>query len=323
MVSRRSSREILHARFHDLPRFLMKGDVLVINTSRTRNAALPATRADGTKLELHLSTQLADVEWTVEVRALDPNGKSRHFDGVHEGEAVALPGGNSARLLGPYVSDCEAEAAPSTTLRRAQINLLLPIDEYLTKYGHPIRYNYLERDWPLPYFQTVYATESGSAEMPSAGRPFTPEVLGKLRAAGVVIAPLILHTGISNAETGEPPYKEFFRVGDASSRMVNEARAEGRSIVAVGTTAVRALEAVADTNGQTHPAEGWTCLVITPEYRLRAVDAMLTGFHEPEASHLSILEALAGVERVESAYKVALAERYLWHEFGDVHLILP
>jgi len=197
------------------------------------------------------------------------------------------------------------------------------VDEYLARHGFPIRYNYVKERWPLSFYQTVYATESGSAEMPSAGRPFTSKLLRRLETKGIRIAPLILHTGVSNLETHEPPYREYYRVNAETAQLVNEARAAGRRIVAVGTTAIRALESVTNGDGRTHAGEGWTCLVVTPQRGLRAVNALLTGMHEPAASHLAMLEALAGRAHIKVAYEEALRKNYLWHEFGDLHLILP
>jgi S-adenosylmethionine:tRNA ribosyltransferase-isomerase len=159
--------------------------------------------------------------------------------------------------------------------------------------------------------------------MPSAGRAFTPELITRLVARGVQIAPLLLHTGVASLEDHEPPYEEFYRVPLETARLVNGARAAGRQVIAVGTTVVRALETVTDAEGVTHPGEGWTRLVVTPERGLRAVNGLLTGFHEPRATHLAMLEALAGRRHLEIAYAEALRERYLWHEFGDLHLILP
>jgi S-adenosylmethionine:tRNA ribosyltransferase-isomerase len=323
MVSHYASGQLQHARFHDLPDFLTEGDVIVINTSGTRNAALWATRADGTELELHLSTRLDDGLWTLEPRSIHADGKSRHFEGVIPGEMLKLPGGASAVLKQPYVSDCQPDARPSHTLWAASVNLPAPADEYLRRWGFPIRYNYVKDKWPSSYYQTVYATEMGSAEMPSAGRPFTPELMQRLSSRGLQILPLILHTGVSNVETHEPPYKEAYRVPPETARGVTQARAEGRRVVAVGTTVVRALESVADVQGNVHAGEGWTCLFVTPRRGLRAVTALLTGFHEPEATHLAILEAIAGLSHVKSAYQQALQNGYLWHEFGDLHLLLP
>ena len=323
MVSNYSTDQIRHARFYDLDEYLSEGDVLVINTSRTRNSALAASRADGTALELHLSTHFDEDLWTVEVRSIDDAGKTKHLEDAREGEILTLPVMAKAILQEPYVSDCTDDSKPSETLWLAKLKFPYDVDDYLARYGFPIRYNYVKKRWPLSFYQTVYATESGSAEMPSAGRPFTSGLLKRLSSKGIKIAPLVLHTGVSNLETHEPPYKEFYRVTSETARMVNEARASGQRIIAVGTTAIRALETVTNADGMTHAGEGWTCLVITPQRGLRAVNALLTGMHEPEASHLAILETLAGLSHIKIAYDEALRNGYLWHEFGDLHLIMP
>jgi S-adenosylmethionine:tRNA ribosyltransferase-isomerase len=202
------------------------------------------------------------------------------------------------------------------------LRLPYPVDEYLARYGFPIRYNYIKQSWPIAYYQTVYATEVGSAEMPSAGRPFTPELITRLAARGVLVVPLLLHTGVASLEKNELPYEEFYRVPAETAQVVNEARASGKRVVAVGTTVVRALETVTDMEGTTWSGEGWTDLVITPSRGIRAINALLTGLHEPRATHLAMLQALTGREHLQIAYAEALRERYLWHEFGDSHLIL-
>ena len=166
-------------------------------------------------------------------------------------------------------------------------------------------------------------TEPGSAEMPSAGRPFTPEVITRLVAKGVGVTPIVLHTGVASLEADELPYPEHARVAPSTAARVNATHAAGGRVVAVGTTVVRALESAVDDGGTVHPFDGWTDLVITPERGVRAVDGLLTGWHEPEASHLLMLEAVAGRELLERSYAASLAEGYQWHEFGDVHLILP
>jgi len=323
MVSNYATDQVRHNRFYNLDKYLDEGDVLVINTSRTRNSALMASRADGTVVELHLSTHFDDDLWTVELRAIDELGKTKHLEDAREGETLSLPGAVTAILQGPYTSDCIENSKPSETLWLAKITFPYDVDDYLARYGFPIRYNYVKEKWPLSFYQTVFATEIGSAEMPSAGRPFTSKLLKRLETKGVQIAPLILHTGVSNLENHEPPYKEFYRVTSETARIVNEARASGHRIVAVGTTAIRALETVTNGAGKTHAGEGWTCLVITPQRGLRAVNALLTGMHEPNASHLAILEALAGQAHIKIAYEQALRKGYLWHEFGDLHLIIP
>jgi S-adenosylmethionine:tRNA ribosyltransferase-isomerase len=205
----------------------------------------------------------------------------------------------------------------------ATLDLPEPLDQYLDAHGSPIRYSYVKERWPLSYYQTVFATERGSAEMPSAGRPFTPALITALAARGVGIAPLLLHTGVASLEEHEPPYEEFYRVSLETAQAVNHAHATGRRVIAVGTTVVRALETVADVTGAAHPGQGWTGLVITPQRGLHVVDGLLTGLHEPRSSHLAMLEALAGRRHLALTYAEALREGYLWHEFGDVHLILP
>jgi S-adenosylmethionine:tRNA ribosyltransferase-isomerase len=159
--------------------------------------------------------------------------------------------------------------------------------------------------------------------MPSAGRAFTPELITSLVARGVAVAPLLLHTGVSSLEADEEPYEEQYRVPITTARAVTATRAAGGRVIAVGTTVVRALETVVDEDGSVHPGEGWTDIVVTPERGVRAVDGLLTGLHEPRASHLQMLEAVGGRRQLRRAYAAALRERYLWHEFGDLHLMLP
>jgi S-adenosylmethionine:tRNA ribosyltransferase-isomerase len=326
MVSYRGDDRVVHARFRDLPGFLDAGDVLVINTSGTMKAALPARRQDGTRLELRLSTRLPAGLWVAEVRK-GAGGATEPFRRARAGETLRLPEGATATLHTPYAPESAPKSVPANgagpRLWVSTLDLPYPVGEYLERHGAPIRYRYVRRGWPISYYQTVYATEAGSAEMPSAGRAFTPKLITSLVAKGVQVAPLILHTGVASLEDDEPPYEEFYRVPSQTARLVNAARAAGGRIIAVGTTVVRALETVTDAGGTTHPGEGWTGLFITPERGVRSVDAMLTGLHEPRSTHLAMLEALAGREHLEITYPEALREEYLWHEFGDLHLILP
>ena len=239
-------------------------------------------------------------------------------------ETLALPGGATATLHTPYLPDHRATSTGRPVrLWIATLSLPDSLQAYLEAYGFPIRYSYVKQGWPGAYYQTVYATEKGSAEMPSAGRAFTHELLTRLIARGVQIVPLILHTGVASLEEHEPPYEEFYRVPLETARATNVARSAGKRIIAVGTTVVRALETVTDAEGTTHPGEGWTREIITPERGVRAVNGLLTGLHEPRATHLAMLEAIAGIQHLQRTYAVALQERYLWHEFGDLHLILP
>jgi S-adenosylmethionine:tRNA ribosyltransferase-isomerase len=323
MVSYHRDDRIIHARFRDITQFLQPGDVLAINTSGTLNAALEAAREDGTRLELHLSTHLPADLWIIEVRL--PSGTAtKPFPNAQAGETLRLPAGATATLHTPYLHDrlAAAEGGP-VRLWIATLRLPRPLHDYLIEHGFPIRYSYVKQGWPLAYYQTVYATEMGSAEMPSAGRAFTTELITQLVARGVQVVPLLLHTGVASVEDHEPPYEEYYRVPLETARAVNAARAAGRCVIAVGTTVVRALETVTDVEGVTHPGEGWTRTIITPERGVRAIDGLLSGLHEPRATHLAMLEAIAGRDHLKLAYAEALRERYLWHEFGDLHVILP
>ena len=315
MISHGGEDRVVHARFRDLSDLLEAGDLLVINTSGTMNAALEAEREDGTALELHLSTRLPADLWTVELR-LPVETATEPFRHATPGETIHLPDGGTATLHRPY-----RDGSPRLWI--STLSLPEPFGEYLDRHGFPIRYGHVEEGWPASFYQTVYATEIGSAEMPSAGRAFTPELITRLVARGVGVAPLILHTGVSSLEDHEPPYEEFYRVPPETARLVNATRAYGGRVVAVGTTVVRALETVTDSDGITHPGEGWTGLIVTPRRGIRSVDGLLTGFHEPRSSHLAMLEALVDREHLALAYEEALREEYLWHEFGDLHLILP
>jgi S-adenosylmethionine:tRNA ribosyltransferase-isomerase len=305
---------IEHARARDLPDHLRAGDVLVVNTSATLPAALPARRAGGAELMLHLSTPAAaasdTARWVVELRR-----DGERFTGGHPGEQLALPGGASATLLARHLTGRRLWLAAIDTH-----GATLP--EYLARHGAPIRYAHTRGAWPLADYQTIFALHPGSAEMPSAGRPFTPELVTALVARGVVIAPLTLHTGVSSLEAGESPYPERFDVPATTARLINAARAGGGRVIAVGTTVVRALETVALPFGHVEADAGWTRHVVTPACGVRVVDGLLTGWHEPDASHLQLLEAIAGHALVEDSYGAALDAGYRWHEFGDVHLIL-
>jgi S-adenosylmethionine:tRNA ribosyltransferase-isomerase len=205
----------------------------------------------------------------------------------------------------------------------ATIETHQPLSQYLDRYGFPIRYKYVRQEWPLSYYQTVFAGERGSSEMPSAGRPFTQGLVDQLKAKGVQIQPILLHTGVSSLESYEPPYEEYFRVPPETARAVNQVRLQGGRVIAVGTTVVRALETAAGEDGQVRCGEGYTSLVITPECGVKVVNGLLTGLHEPRSSHLMMLEAIAGSRHVRRTYEAALQGGYLWHEFGDLHLILP
>jgi S-adenosylmethionine:tRNA ribosyltransferase-isomerase len=320
LVAHKGTGELEHAHAAELATHLEAGDILVVNTSPTLPAAVPSH--DGSVV-VHLSTDLGQGRWVVEVR--EPCGAGTRPHAVDHGLVIRLAGGGLARLRRPH---SPATAAGAARLWEADVVTPVPLSAFLAGEGRPIRYGCTDTSWPLADYQTVFAARPpldpglGSAEMPSAGRPFTPELVTSLIAAGVVFAPITLHTGVSSLEAHEPPYAERYRVPATTARLVNQAHADGHRVIAVGTTATRALETDA-ADGLAHEGGGWTELVITPERGLEVVDGIISGWHEPEASHLLLMEAVAGRPLLEASYQAALAERYRWHEFGDIHLVLP
>lgn len=313
LVASRGAGTVVDSHFSALVHFLQEGDLVVINTSGTLAAEIDGVDARGRQTQVHLSTQLPGGLWTVELRR---DGEA--WLGAAPGAVITLAGGGRLVVLHPYSHHRDGVRLWIATLETPR-----SLTHYLAAHGRPIAYRYLDGHWPVSSYQNVYVTEAGSAEMPSAGRPFTPELITRLVAGGVGIAPVVLHTGVASLEAGETPYPERFRVSPVTANRVNDAHRDGGRVIAVGTTVVRALETVVDRRGQVHPGTGWTETLVTPDHPARAVDGLLTGWHEPEASHLAMLEAVAGRELLERSYRHAVAEGYLWHEFGDVHLVLP
>jgi S-adenosylmethionine:tRNA ribosyltransferase-isomerase len=303
--------EPVHARFHDLRAFLAPGDLLVVNDSATVPAAIDARADDGRTLVVHVSTELPGHIWMVEPRTAVSGGATEPFNG-DLGGVLGLADGTPLLLLA---------RAPGS--RRLWLASAEDLPGALARVGRPIRYRYVHEDHPLSAYQTVFAKVPGSAEMPSAARPFTPSLVTGLAARGIGIAAITLHTGVSSLENHELPYPERFDVPSSTAARVNATRRSGGLVVAVGTTVVRALESAVDSDGEVHAATGWTDLVVTPDHPVRAVDGMVTGWHEPEGTHLLMLEAVADRDVLVAAYRSAWANGYRWHEFGDSHLLLP
>jgi len=316
MVARRTGLAVVHRGFTGLGEALEPGDVLVVNTSAVIPAALDAEGPRGEILRLHLSTEQPGGFWVAEPRLPAGPGTERYRD--RPPSRLVLAGGGRAELLAPYPAGTQARR-----LWLVRLDLPRATLDYLAAHGQAIRYAHADAAWPVEAYQSVFSRVPGSAEMPSAARPFTDALVTELVTRGVVIAPLTLHTGVSSQEAGEPPYAERYSVPAATAALVNGARRDGRRVIAVGTTVVRALETTADPAGRSHPGRGWTELVVTPERGVRVVDGLLTGWHEPESSHLAMLEAIGGRELVDRSYAAAVASGYRWHEFGDSHLILP
>jgi len=313
-----AGRTVRHSSFRDIGSFLQPGDLMVVNTSATRASAVDGLRADGRPVTVHFSHRVPDVdEWVVELRT--PQGAARVHD-ARPGELLLLPRGVTATLQAAHP---DPSRGVGSRLWLAHIPVEGGVPGWLERVGRPISYGHLRTRPPLSAYQTVFAREPGSAEMPSAGRPFSPRVLADLTRLGVAVAELTLHTGVSSIEAGEPAPAEWYRVPPDTAQQVNTTHAGGRRVIAVGTTVTRALESAADPRGRLAPAAGWTELVLGPGRAPRVVDGLITGWHEPTASHLLLLEALAGPELVGRAYAAALAGRYRWHEFGDSCLLLP
>ncbi|HSS91462.1 MAG TPA: S-adenosylmethionine:tRNA ribosyltransferase-isomerase [Streptosporangiaceae bacterium] len=341
---------MVHARFGDLPRFLSAGDLLVINTSATIAAAVDGRRGDGRPVVVHFSSPLdegtpwagsldgrspgegtrdqgtpsggparegapGETQWLVELR--EDAAATGPVTDAAPGESITLPAGGSLTLLRRYPGPAAIRMWAASVAAGGDVGA------FLARRGQPIRYSYVPDPWPLPAYQTVFARTPGSAEMPSAGRPFTAGLVTDLAAAGVVIAPITLHAGVASLEAGEPPLPERFAVPEPTAQLVNLTRAEGRRVVAVGTTCTRALESAADAGGTVHARHGWTDLVLGAGHPARIVSGLVTGWHDPEASHLALLEAVAGQQLVHAAYLEAERAGYLWHEFGDSCLLLP
>ncbi|MFG3226178.1 S-adenosylmethionine:tRNA ribosyltransferase-isomerase [Kitasatospora sp. NPDC048194] len=319
LVGRKASGTVEHRRFTELPEVLRPGDLLVVNNSATLPAALPGRLPDGTPVALHLSSAQPDRRGThlVELRRAVPGRAAAYYppeeSPARPGLRIGLPDGAAAELTGSFTA----------RLWYAELSLPVPLLRYLERHGRAIRYGYTDRDWPIEAYQTVFASVPGSSEMPSAARPFSPEVVARLAGRGVLVAPVTLHTGVASPEVHEAPYAERFLVPAATARLARHVRDGGGRVIAVGTTVVRALESAAGPDGTLQEADGWTELVITPERGVRAVDGLLTGWHEPRASHLLMLAAVAGRPLLADCYRAAVRNRYLWHEFGDVNLLLP
>jgi S-adenosylmethionine:tRNA ribosyltransferase-isomerase len=312
MVADRGAGTIVHAVFAELPDLLCAGDLAVINVSATLPAAVPARRSDGSRVRVHFATRAPglDDRWrAVELRSPDGSQPVRG----RVGETISLPHGRLT-LAAPYAS--------GRRLLLGCFDGLGTLEDLLEHHGEPIRYGYVKHPWPLAAYQNAYATTPGSAEMPSAGRPLTHRVISGLVARGVAVAPITLHTGVSSPESHEPPFPEQYDVPAATARAVNMTRRAGGRVIAVGTTVVRALETCARPGGSVVAGAGWARMVISPERGVRVVDGLITGWHEPEASHLQMLAAIAGQSLLERSYHVALEQGYLWHEFGDSHLVL-
>lgn len=316
-----------HARFRDLVEHLHPGDLVVVNASRTEPRQVDAHLGLGRRgrpVVLHVATDLRDGTWVVELRTA-PHAERAVLD-ARAGQVVPLEGfgAGAMTLLAPHAVAAASPTGRGNRLWRAAYDGPSTLRAVLEERGRPIAYGYLDRRYPLEDYQTVFGTTPGSAEMPSAARPFTPELVTRLVASGVAVAPVLLHTGVSSQEAGEPPQPEWFEVGAATAQLVNVTRARGGRVVAVGTTVTRALESAA-VSGRSlvQPSRGWTERLVTRDDPPRVVDGLVSGWHDPQASHILLVEAISGPALAQLAYDGAVREHYRWHEFGDTALFLP
>jgi S-adenosylmethionine:tRNA ribosyltransferase-isomerase len=312
---------VVHARFRDLPTFLTPGDLVVVNNSATLAAECDAVLRGRGPVVVHAATRLDDGTWVLELRE-SPDAARALLDAA-VGDEVELLGACTLTLLEPYPREASSPTGHGNRLWRAAVSGRVPLERHLVRHGRPIAYGYLDHAYPLPDYQTVFATRPGSAEMPSAARPFTTDLVTALIARGVGVAAVTLHTGVSSQEAGEAPQPEWFEVSPVVARLVNATLAEGGRVVAVGTTVTRALESAAGPDGLVARASGWTTRVVSRDDPPRVVTGLVTGWHDPQASHLLLVESVAGPHLTQRAYAAAEASGYLWHEFGDSALLLP
>lgn len=317
MVIDRATYRVEHTRFDSLGEFLRPSDLLVFNTSRTLPAVLDGCDLKGGPcMEIRLAHRLPDDSWLALLLCQQGNPFAC---GLRSGMQIDFGQG----LMGTvYDRDQNIPRLWKMRFSKSGTELM----DLLYRLGRPIRYEYVSAPWDLDYYQTVYAKEPGSAEMPSAGRAFTWKLLFDLKRRGIETAYIVLHTGLSSymdddLDGQHPASEEEYFISETAAQKINSTHQRGGRVIAVGTTVVRALESVADEAGKVHPGHGYTRLHITADHVLKSVDGLLTGLHEPEASHLDLLTAFLPAEKIRSAYEEAVQQRYLWHEFGDLNLI--
>ena len=315
LVARRD--DIVHARFKDLGENLRPGDLLVVNDSATEAREADAKLDGRGAVVLHAATPLDDGDWVIEIRTA-PDAARAILD-LAPGQRVHA-GPVTLTVIAPYPAEASSPTGAGNRLWQASV--AGDLRTHLRRRGRPIAYGYLDRGYPLSAYGTVFGRRPGSAEMPSASRPFTRRLVTDLVGRGVGFAPITLHTGVSSQEAGEAPAPEWFEVPATTAAQVEHTRRSGGRVIAVGTTATRALES-AVTNGEVRGTSGWTERVVTPAHPPQVVTGLISGWHDPQASHLLLVEAVAGIDLAQAAYAEAVAAGYEWHECGDSGLFLP
>jgi S-adenosylmethionine:tRNA ribosyltransferase-isomerase len=315
LVLDRSNNTVSHARVCDIGRYLCPGDIIVLNNSKTVPSVFDARREDGGRITLYLCSGRGDDVWHA---YLEPSRD------VTFGFRVFAGDGAAGNLVGEVIG--VHDSIPGLYVMKFQYEGEL--FDILNRIAKPVYSTYARRQWELDYYQNFHACVPGSVEQPSAGRHFTPELLDSLAAQGIEMAYLTLHTGMSNLTIEEDRvgehsmYEEYFSIDNAVAEKINEARSRGGRVLGIGTTVMRALETVADEQGQIRPFSGWTDLFIAPGYQFKAVDMFLTNFHGPRTTRLALIMAFAGIDLVKRGYAEAIKQGYLFYEFGDTTLTI-
>lgn len=312
LVYNRKTKTIEDRVFHDIVEYLNPGDVLVRNVTKVIPARLYATREEtGGAMEFLLLRRINETDWECLVkpgRKARPGRTFKVNDELSVTVLESLEDGNRIVRL-------NYDGIFEEVLDRAGE---MPLPPYIT-----------EKLKDRSRYQTVYARDNGSAAAPTAGLHFTPELLDAIKAKGVIIADVLLHVGLGtfrpvSAENVEDHHmhSEYYEVTEEAAKTINDARKAGGRIISVGTTGCRTLESVSDENGIVHAGSGWTSIFITPGYRFKAVDCLITNFHLPESTLLMLISAFSSREEVMRIYKHAVEERYRFFSFGDSTLFL-
>jgi S-adenosylmethionine:tRNA ribosyltransferase-isomerase len=317
LIINRNDGMTYHSTFNHLSDFLRSGDLLIFNSSRTLPASLKTiNRGINKPSEVRLAEHLPDDTWLV--LFLFEN-EIQNNSLIKPGQKIEFESGLSAVVENPDSRNPRLWKIKFSATGAELIDIFYQI-------GKPIRYGYISAPLPLEYYMTVFAIDPGSSEMPSAGRAFTWKMLFDLKNKNIGTSFLTLHTGLSSymdddlSSTHIVSEEEYFIPAGTAAR-IRTAKAKGGRIIAVGTTVVRALESSAYLTGKVVAGHSYTNLKITGEHNLKIANGLITGFHEPEASHLDLISAFLNPSQIVKAYEEAIEKKYLWHEFGDLCLI--
>jgi S-adenosylmethionine:tRNA ribosyltransferase-isomerase len=310
IVFHRRRGSIEFRRFFEIGEYLRPGDVVVLNDSKTLNASVHGTVDGVGRIELQLRMRRGGV-W---------------YANCHPWKEPKP--GNAIRFDGSAVTATVVGRHPELPLWAVRFSSEDGLDRFLEQVGRPIPSPYVERSFSNVDYNTVYARTPGSAEMPAAGRHFTPELLDELRLGGVTVASVTLHTGLSSVEIAEEDleahamYEEWYSITPETAAAVNDAKASRKTVLVVGTTVMRTVETAADSEGVLHSGAGWTDLYIRPGYRFKVADALVTNFHGPRSSRIALAAAFTGRDLLLRGYRRAIEEGLLFYEFGDATLTL-